>query len=226
MYENLSNLSHCSLTNVDSNPNRPSSSQYGNCHRYKTRCPSPNFALPSAECVLRILPSPPPLRLTVGIAWSAQPESSGIPHGSASLLALGNRAGHIMFLRCGCPTLGPSHSHFSRLQNGQLELCHTLKVANSWITHLTWAPWEISINDQSLFSHSHIACGMPNGSILLIGVEQVWNRSSGDLLTTNFEVSAETPCEQDRSGITLLEWVSVRTGPVRDTSRGRMFCRN
>lgn len=64
---------------------------------------------------------------------------------------------------------------------------------------------------------------MPNGSILLIDVEQVWNRYSGDLLTTNFEVSAGTPCEQDRSSITLLEWVSVRTGPVRDASRGRML---
>jgi hypothetical protein len=40
------------------------------------------------------------------------------------------------------------------------------------------------------------------------------------LLRTS-KVSAEIPCEQDRGGITLLEWVSVRTGPVRDASRDR-----
>lgn len=52
-------------------------------------------------------------------------------------------------------------------------------------------------------------------------MEQTWDRSSGNLLTANFEVSAETPCEKDRRGIALLEWVLVQTGPVRDTSRDR-----
>lgn len=52
-------------------------------------------------------------------------------------------------------------------------------------------------------------------------MEQTWDLSSGNLITANFEVSAETPCEKDRRGIALLEWVSVQTGPVRDGSRDR-----
>ena len=112
---------------------------------------------------------------------------------------------------------------FRRLQNGQLELCHTLKIANGWVTHLTWAPWEISANNQCLSARSVVACGTPDGSILLIGVEQTWGQSLGNLLTATFEVKAETPCEKDRSGITLLEWISVQTGPVRDASHDRML---
>jgi len=65
------------------------------------------------------------------------------------MLALGNRAGCIEFVRCvkaGPPFWKNIHLivyRFNRNSNpgGSLSYIHTEPLSDHWITHLSWAPW-------------------------------------------------------------------------------------
>ncbi|KAG1734860.1 uncharacterized protein EDB91DRAFT_1337762 [Suillus paluster] len=70
-----------------------------------------------------------------GLAWSKQPDYGIAPTPilDSSMLALGNRAGSIMFLR------------FNRNSDsgGSVSYIHTEPLSDHWITHLSWSPWVI-----------------------------------------------------------------------------------
>lgn len=65
----------------------------------------------------------------IAVAWSPQPPTAR--EKNASLLALGNAAGSIYFLR---------------IENNTLQICATLQISDAWITELRWTHWTQSEN--------------------------------------------------------------------------------
>ncbi|KAH7882278.1 transcription factor IIIC subunit delta N-term-domain-containing protein, partial [Phlebopus sp. FC_14] len=141
---------------------------------------------------------------TTSIAWSGQPDCdmSPVPLLDASILALGSRAGTIMFFRFACN----SHSE------GSVSVIHELKLSEQWITHLAWSPWYATsaANHESLLAYS-----MAGGGVGLVRVSQTIRTLSVEGLVptytseATFELRSDLICEPDKCAITSLEWIPV-----------------
>ncbi|KAG8857931.1 hypothetical protein FRB91_010627 [Serendipita sp. 411] len=120
------------------------------------------------------------------LAWSRQPpERRGT---DASILAMGNRAGEILFF---C------------MKDGRVSLVESIQVSTSWITHLAWANWQEG--DQAVAAV--LACGMSQGRIALVEVRQT--RGPSTIAVRILECS---PYVDDYRGITALEWIETEDG--------------
>ncbi|KAF8509836.1 transcription factor IIIC subunit delta N-term-domain-containing protein [Gautieria morchelliformis] len=136
------------------------------------------------------------------ISWSGQTdmgEGKGCIDGS--LLALGNRAGRVIFMR------------LARVDVGQrLQIVASLDVADDWITHLAWRPW-VETNPGSF--RASLACGTADGGIVIVSVSVSW---ASDLPATGVYPrldlklldNGRTCCPCDGSPVTALTWIDSK----------------
>lgn len=135
------------------------------------------------------------------LAWSKQPDYGITPTPTldSSMLALGNRAGCIEFLR------------FNRNSDseGSLSYIHSEPLSDHWITHLSWAPW---ITNAVGHCESLLAFSTDNGNVGMVKVIQNLQSSSNvgfvPEYTTSVVFDVQTPiCEADKRSVTALTWV-------------------
>ncbi|EJD07659.1 uncharacterized protein FOMMEDRAFT_16290 [Fomitiporia mediterranea MF3/22] len=133
------------------------------------------------------------------MAWSQQADFGAHPNPLAdgSILALGNRAGSIILLR-----------HDGKQS---LEPFRVIRIADDWITHLTWNPWR---SPQPFLSECYLACGLANGTIAIVYVRQrleliASTAPFGPAFTvhTEFNVLDDLASGADEKGISALAWV-------------------
>ncbi|KIM33965.1 hypothetical protein M408DRAFT_18934 [Serendipita vermifera MAFF 305830] len=120
------------------------------------------------------------------LAWSTQPAAARAKN--ASLLALGNAAGFVYFLR---------------VENDALQVCASLKISDTWVTELRWTRWKQSEDSAT----ATIACEISKREIKLIHVELLW--AEDHTPTVTLSESEAIPFENDRRSITALEWVDI-----------------
>ncbi|KAI0030073.1 putative zinc-finger of transcription factor IIIC complex-domain-containing protein [Vararia minispora EC-137] len=146
------------------------------------------------------------LRSQVGCcAWSAQPNFAHDPPPpyDGSVLALGSRAGTVVFLR---------------LDDGVASALHhlqTVKVSEHWITHIAWSPWRALGSDKC---QATIACGAADGSVFLLDVLQILMVDPG--LSIGCKCSLRWECvpvcvahPADQKTITGLQWIPLPSKP-------------
>ncbi|KAH9943814.1 transcription factor IIIC subunit delta N-term-domain-containing protein [Amylocystis lapponica] len=98
---------------------------------------------------------------SAGIEWSSQADFALTPSPAidGSLLAIGNRAGSITFLR-----------YFGKPEaNPDIRSVASLSVGDRWIVHLAWSPWRVS---ERGICEGFLACGSSDGSISVVRVVQ------------------------------------------------------
>ncbi|KAI1793486.1 transcription factor IIIC subunit delta N-term-domain-containing protein [Ganoderma leucocontextum] len=134
--------------------------------------------------------------------WSSQPSwnLTPAPRIDASLLAVGDRAGCVTFLR-----YGRSDRHMIPVDEVQ--------VSDRWVTHLAWSPWLLS---QDGTCEAMLACGISDGSVTILVVRQTLTSKPG---TTRFvptrdlglkvEAHDEKVCDSDGRAITGMRWANV-----------------
>ncbi|KAA1468914.1 hypothetical protein DENSPDRAFT_834407 [Dentipellis sp. KUC8613] len=142
---------------------------------------------------------------TVCASWSTQADFSVTPspdHDS-SLLAVGNRAGSVVFLRLlDTPT-----------EENYLEHAGSIAVTKRWVNHLAWSPWSSSGSNKCTAT---LACGSSDGSVALIDVVQTLVPDiqqtafqSTFSIDHEFHLSADVPQSVDDRGITGVSWIDL-----------------
>ncbi|OBZ74221.1 hypothetical protein A0H81_05958 [Grifola frondosa] len=145
---------------------------------------------------------------TTCIGWSSQTDFGLTPAPSidGSLLAAGNRAGSITFLRF----LGKS---------GEIQCVETVPVSDRWVNHLAWSSWRAPEHGMC---EALLACGCTDGSVILVKVVQSLSSTiqfaSDHELKQSFEIQDVRPCEPDGRGITGMKWVDVNAHGVSSVS--------
>ncbi|KAG0698424.1 putative zinc-finger of transcription factor IIIC complex-domain-containing protein [Suillus ampliporus] len=191
---------------------------------------SPSNLTPRGRCVIAVLNSNAEIQDVTGLllstassdivcgtlqaqvtslAWSKQPDYGIMPTPilDSSMLALGNRAGSIVFLR------------FNRNSDagGSVSYIHTEPLCDHWITHLSWSPWVTHSVGQC---ESLLAFSTDNGNVRLVKVTQTLQSSSNVGFVPEYTTSAvfdvQGPiCEADKRGVTALTWVRPpRKNPI------------
>ncbi|TDL24008.1 hypothetical protein BD410DRAFT_767896 [Rickenella mellea] len=133
------------------------------------------------------------------MGWSSQAEFGVSPRPvlDGSLLALGNRAGSVIFMR----------------YDGDKSMQHvqTLRLSDNWVTHLSWSKWRIV---EPYNCVAQVACGMSDGSVAIVAVSQTLESCPsrtpfGNSYDIHFSSNLTNlrPCEADLRGITALVWV-------------------
>ncbi|OAX44098.1 hypothetical protein K503DRAFT_706991 [Rhizopogon vinicolor AM-OR11-026] len=143
------------------------------------------------------------------LAWSKQPDYgiTPTPFIDSSLLAMGNRAGSILFLR------------FNKNidSEGSVSHIHTELLSDQWITHVSWSPW---VTHGIGYCESLLAFSTAKGNVGLVKVVQTLQSNSNVGLVQEYTTSAvfdvQGPiCEADKRGVTALTWVQPpRRNPV------------
>ncbi|OJA09194.1 hypothetical protein AZE42_00702 [Rhizopogon vesiculosus] len=143
-----------------------------------------------------------------GLSWSTQPDYGITPTPvlDSSLLAMGNRAGSILFLR------------FNRNidSEGSVSHIHTELLSDQWITHVSWSPW---VTHGIGYCESLLAFSTAKGNVGLVKIVQTLQSNSNVGLVQEYTTSAvfdvQGPiCEADKRGVTALTWpVLVYTKP-------------
>ncbi|KAI0675674.1 putative zinc-finger of transcription factor IIIC complex-domain-containing protein [Trametes maxima] len=135
------------------------------------------------------------------IEWSLQPDWGLTPAPSfdASLLAVGNRAGSVTFLRYDGAI-------------GQMSVANSATVSDRWVCHLAWSPWEY----QDGTCEAMLACAAADGSVIILNVRQTLAlRSSASRLSSDHELAlsilpyGEFACEADGKAVTGMKWTPV-----------------
>ncbi|KZV69295.1 hypothetical protein PENSPDRAFT_633282 [Peniophora sp. CONT] len=133
-------------------------------------------------------------------SWSSQPLfSDPAPLCDGSLLALGSRAGSIILLQVSEGT--PS----------SLEHVATLQVSDHWVTHLAWNEWTLSAPQQA---RATLACGVADGSIILVEVTQTLHAEAASQLGHIYRLEVQTNASEpiyaaDKKTTTGLQWVTL-----------------
>ncbi|KAH9840069.1 transcription factor IIIC subunit delta N-term-domain-containing protein [Rhodofomes roseus] len=136
------------------------------------------------------------------IEWSSQADFGLAPTPllDGSLLAVGNRAGSVSFLR------------FCGKSDGSWEVrcAATVPLADRWVTHVAWSSWK---QLQSGKCEASLACGIADGSIVVLRVVQTLHSAASSLglipnhdIQASFEVQDVRPAESDGRGITCIQW--------------------
>ncbi|TBU30572.1 putative zinc-finger of transcription factor IIIC complex-domain-containing protein [Dichomitus squalens] len=136
------------------------------------------------------------------IEWSSQP-SWGLtpaPRVDASLLAVGNRAGSVTFLR------------YNRT-NRRMVVVEEVSVSDRWVTQLAWSSWSLIQDDTC---EAMLACGTSDGSVTILTARQTLTAKPGItqfVQTHQLHLSVEPydgeACESDRRAITAMRWANV-----------------
>ncbi|KAL5531750.1 hypothetical protein ACEPAG_4627 [Sanghuangporus baumii] len=133
------------------------------------------------------------------MAWSQQSDFGVRPSilVDGSILALGNRAGSIIFMR----------------YDGERSLTpiRVLQVGDEWVVRLAWGAWK---SYEPYYTESFLACGLASGAIVLIYVRQHLEASSfSGSFSPSFTVHVEFsvldahPSDPDGRSITALAWI-------------------
>ncbi|KAH9933377.1 transcription factor IIIC subunit delta N-term-domain-containing protein [Fomitopsis serialis] len=136
------------------------------------------------------------------IEWSSQADFGLAPTPllDGSLLAVGNRAGSVSFLR------------FRGRIDGSWEVCcaATVPLADRWVTHVAWSSWK---RLQGGGCEASLACGIADGSVVVLRVIQTVHpeASPSGLVPHNdiqasFEVRDIKPSGSDGRGLTCMRW--------------------
>ncbi|KAJ8588488.1 hypothetical protein M405DRAFT_740181 [Rhizopogon salebrosus TDB-379] len=144
------------------------------------------------------------VRSTLRLAWSKQPDYGIIPTPvlDSSLLALGNKAGSVVFVRY--------------VYACSVSYIHTESLSDHWITHVSWSPW---VTHGTGYCESLLAFSAANGKVGLVKVTQTPQSSLNIGLVQEYTTSVifdvqEPVCEADKRGVTTLTWpVLVYTKP-------------
>ncbi|KAI0917842.1 hypothetical protein AcV5_002680 [Taiwanofungus camphoratus] len=137
------------------------------------------------------------------IEWSPQVDFrlSPTPDLDGSLLATGNRAGSVTFLRL-CGNIDESW---------QVRNTASISISSKWVTHLTWASWKAS---ECHKCETLLACGIADGSVVTVKVVQYLRLTPSAIELTpkysieeSFEVQDICPCRSDGRGITGMRWI-------------------
>lgn len=144
------------------------------------------------------------------IEWSSQADFglSPAPQIDGSLLAVGNRAGSVSFIRLSVNVDGTYESR----------PVANITLSDRWLTHVAWSSWRLS---ESLKCEAFVACGVGDGSIVLVKVVQDVRpipAAAGFFpnyeLQATFEVLDIRPSDSNGRGITGMHWVDVGSNPV------------
>ncbi|EPT00974.1 hypothetical protein FOMPIDRAFT_1121318 [Fomitopsis schrenkii] len=138
------------------------------------------------------------------IGWSSQADFglAPTPLFDRSLLAVGNRAGSVTFLRfCG-----------KKDGTWEVECAATVPVADRWVTHVAWSSWK---RPQSGTCEAYIACGIADGSVVVLRVTQTLHSQpspSGFVPRYNvratFDVRDVKPAEAGWGEVTSMKWTT------------------
>lgn len=143
------------------------------------------------------------------IEWSSQADFglSPAPQIDGSLLAVGNRAGSVSFIRLSVNVDGTYESR----------PVANITLSDRWLTHVAWSSWRLS---ESLKCEAFVACGVGDGSIVLVKVVQDVRpipAAAGFFpiyeLQATFEVLDIRPSDSNGRGITGMHWVDVGSNP-------------
>ncbi|KAJ3555131.1 hypothetical protein NM688_g2748 [Phlebia brevispora] len=141
------------------------------------------------------------------LSWSPQVDFGILPAVSldGSLLAIGNRAGHVCLFRYR-PNTGSEDA---------VEFAASIDVADRWVTCLAWTRWASSQPGQC---SAYLACGIADGSIVVSTITQsltfdnIDSFAAEQKITLSHELSDVQPNEIDRRRISSLTWVYVGGG--------------
>ncbi|KIP09279.1 hypothetical protein PHLGIDRAFT_505344 [Phlebiopsis gigantea 11061_1 CR5-6] len=148
------------------------------------------------------------------ISWSPQPDfgMSPAPDVDGSLLAVGNKAGHVDLMRF------PRFIHDSLSAGAYMEHVRMVPAGDRWITHVAWSsPTCISPG----ISRSYLACALADGSIVVVAVDQsLVPRTSSPALSPEYDIAVavddndEQVLGADSRGVASLRWpILVFTKP-------------
>ncbi|KAI0766669.1 putative zinc-finger of transcription factor IIIC complex-domain-containing protein [Trametes elegans] len=135
------------------------------------------------------------------VEWSSQPVWGLTPAPSvdASLLAVGNRAGSITFLR------------YDGARE-QVVVVDSATVSDRWVSHLAWSPWNECPDGTR---EAMLACGAADGSVTVLEVRQTlaFRPSSTKILPEHelclsLRLHDEKVCEADTRALTGLKWAN------------------
>lgn len=136
-------------------------------------------------------------------SWSRQPDFGSVPAciSDGSLLAIGNRAGSILFLKFVMGS-GP---------NQNLEHVQTVDISETWVTHLTWLPWICTGENECV---AILVYGTSDGTVGLVRVTRTYHIEAGDsefghgpVMATTVIRSRGLICEADDSIVTGLSFI-------------------
>ncbi|KZT70773.1 hypothetical protein DAEQUDRAFT_810373 [Daedalea quercina L-15889] len=139
------------------------------------------------------------------IEWSSQADFglAPMPRLDGSLLAVGNRAGSVSFLR------------FCGNADGSWEVgcAATVPLADRWVTHVAWSSWK---QRQSGRCEASLACGIADGSAIVLRVVQTLRPEASPpgfvpnySVHVSFEALDSRPAESDGRGLTCMKWTEL-----------------
>ncbi|KAF8757947.1 putative zinc-finger of transcription factor IIIC complex [Rhizoctonia solani] len=106
-----------------------------------------------------------------------------------SLLAVGARSGDVSFFRWD-------------LKADAARYCFSSKVADAWITKLTWSNWRLeNRTGSSQFGAASLACGLSNGSVWVLNIKQELDGRE------QYSVDSTLVAEPDSRSITAMTFV-------------------
>ncbi|KAF8705548.1 putative zinc-finger of transcription factor IIIC complex, partial [Rhizoctonia solani] len=106
-----------------------------------------------------------------------------------SLLAVGARSGDVSFFRWD-------------LKVDAARYCFSSKVADAWITKLTWSNWRLeNRTGSSQFGAASLACGLSNGSVWVLNIKQELDGRE------QYSVDSTLVAEPDSRSITAMTFV-------------------
>ncbi|KAF8591852.1 hypothetical protein K439DRAFT_1536430 [Ramaria rubella] len=135
------------------------------------------------------------------ISWSHQISFGDRVCHDGSLLALGNRAGRVIFLR------------LPQMNNDQeLQAIASLDVADDWVTQLAWSSWT---KLQSGCFKASLACGIADGGIVIVLVSLFLDHDPQrpgvhPRFTFTLAADGRPCCLSDGSALTALTWVESK----------------
>ncbi|KAJ3491367.1 hypothetical protein NLI96_g752 [Meripilus lineatus] len=138
------------------------------------------------------------------LAWSSQPNFSVSPSitKDASVLAVGSRAGNVDLYR-----------YIASESQAELKGLVRIPLGDRWVSLLAWSSWKSS---QPGHCHALLACGISDGSISIIRVEQtLFPASSTPELVAGYEDSVVSGALHIKSDVpsgqalTSLRWIET-----------------
>ncbi|VDC03351.1 unnamed protein product [Peniophora sp. CBMAI 1063] len=135
-------------------------------------------------------------------AWSTQPLfCDPAPVCDASLLALGTRAGTVMFMRLQVSEGTPV----------SLEHVATVQLSEHWVTYIAWTGWS---QGGPQLARATLAYGTADGSIILLELSQTLRMEAATQLGANCRLEVQTQVlgpiyAADKKTTTGLQWVTL-----------------
>lgn len=181
------------------------------------------------------------------MCWTTQPDFGLLPHPPlpGSLLIIGNRGGSASFLRSVFLLIVLSWflTHPPRYQTHEntIKIETNVSLSHTWITHIAASPWTLTSNAQCSYlffllryvlvdlywlGTSYLAFGTSDGVVGLARLNQTLATEEPSFafiqnpsIVLSIEKADGSILDQDKAGITALEWVHTAGGSVSAVSR-------